>query len=143
MNYKELLNQHDKEMNEFSEKYIYWIFGTNESDIIHQMDELGLSLDDLISIGNSGYIEKENYDSFVQLQKRIKKEHKQYMLNNVYEVVYYQCWNLEMELSLSYTYNDLIYKVLDFSYAESKKHGLEIEKALSDYRREFYEEDCS
>lgn len=138
--YTELLNRHKAANDDFSEKYFYWL-PDDDSQVMQKMDELGLSLHDLVQVCDGGYVHKDNYNSFLELQQQIKREHKAYMLNHVYEVVYYQCWNYGMEENLSYNYHDFIFKLLDFSIEEFTNNADEIERALWDYQMEFYN-DC-
>lgn len=138
MDYKELLDKHSKELNEFSKDKIYFFFGT-ENDVQNKLNELDLSIDDLVNIGLGGYIRKEfkaDYDTIIE---RHSAEKKAYALNNVYEVVKYYCWDYEIEISLSYTYDDVLYILCDFTADEVKQNLKEIRKAFKDYRKEFYE----
>lgn len=139
MDFRELQGRHETELNEFSKDKIFFIFGTSEQEILNKMKELNLNPNDLINIGLSGYIKKEYYNEFKEILKRQAKEQHEYTLNNMYEVVKYYCWNYEIEISLSYSYNDVLTVLLDLNETEIKEHEKEIKRAFKDYKKEFYE----
>ena len=138
MNYNELLEKHQQEFDEFSKDKIYVAFGTKEQ-IIEKLHENNLELSDLINLGNGAFIKKEHEHELNELIERQSKEKHEYTLNNIYEVVTYQCWNYEIEISLSYSYHDLIYKIIGLSKDEANEHASDISKAFEDYRKEFHE----
>ena len=128
--YTKLLEKHKAANDDFSEKYFYWIPDDSQETR------------NLVKICDGGYVHKDNYDSFMELQQQIQREHKEYLLTHVYEVVYFQCWNYQMEENLSYTYHDFIFNILDFSSDEVRDYADEIERAIWDYQWEFYHDDC-
>ena len=128
--YTKLLEKHKAANDDFSEKYFYWIPDDSQETR------------NLVKICDGGYVHKDNYDSFMELQHQIQREHKEYLLTHVYEVVYFQCWNYQMEENLSYTYHDFIFNILDFSSDEVRDYADEIERAIWDYQWEFYHDDC-
>lgn len=139
MDFQELQEKHQKELNNFSKDKIFFIFGSSEQEILNKMQELNLNPNDLINIGLSGYIKKEYYNEFKEILKRQANEQHQYTLNNMYEVVKYYCWNYEIEISLSYSYNDVLTVLLDLNETEIKENEKEIKRAFKDYKKEFYE----
>lgn len=138
MNYNELLEKHQQEFNDFSEDKLYVAFGTNEQ-IIDKLHESNVELSDLINLGNGTFIKKEHEDEFDALLEKQAKEKHDYTLNNVYEVLTYYLWNYEVEISLSYSYHDIVYKMLGLSKNELDAHSYDINKAIEDYKKEFYE----
>ena len=139
MSYQELLNDHETELNNFSKDKIFYFFGTSENEILNKMQEKNLKPADLISIGLSGYILKEYWPEFKEILNRQAKEQKEYTLNNIYEVVKYYCWDYEIEISLSYSYNDVLTILCDLNETEIKENETEIKRAFKDYKKEFYE----
>ena len=131
MCYTELLEKHKAANDDFSEKYFYWLPEDDSQET-----------QNLVKVCAGGYVHKDKYDSFMELQQQIQREHKEYLLNHVYEVVYFQCWNYQMEENLSYTYHDFIFNILDFSSDEVRDYADEIERAIWDYQWEFYHDDC-
>lgn len=139
MEFQELIKKHETELNEFSKDKIFFIFGSSQEEILNKMQELNLNPNDLIGIGLSGYIKKEYYNEFKEILKRQAKEQHEYTLNNMYEVVKYYCWNYEIEISLSYSYNDVLTVLIGLNETEIKEHEKEIKQAFKDYKKEFYE----
>lgn len=139
MTYKELLKKHEDETNQMvkDDKILYFI-GSRE-DIQRKMEDKDVTVDQLISIGYGAYVKKEYYDEVNAMFDRHAEEQKQYALNNTYEVVKHYLWDYEIEISLSYTYEDVIYKLVGLTKEEANERAKEIDKAFKDYRREFYE----
>ena len=129
--YTELLEKHKAANDDFSEKYFYWLPEDDSQET-----------QNLVKVCAGGYVHKDKYDSFMELQQQIQREHKEYLLNHVYEVVYFQCWNYDMEENLSISYYDFIFNILDFSSDEVRDYADEIERAIWDYQWEFYHDDC-
>lgn len=139
MEYEELLAKHEDETNQkVKEDKILFFIGSRE-DIQTKMEDKGVTPNDLVSIGAGGYVKKEYYDEVNAMFDRHAEEQKEYALNHTYEVVKYYCWNYEIEISLSYTYEDVIYKLVGLTKDEANERANEIDKAFKDYRREFYE----
>ena len=58
---------------------------------------------------------------------------------NVYEVTKNELWNYEIEMSLSYSYDEFLAKIIGLEPEEIEANKEEIDKAIDDYRKEFYE----
>ena len=139
MTYKELLKKHEDETSQMvkDDKILYFI-GSKE-DIQNKMKQKGVTANDLVSAGAGAYIKKEYYDEVEAMFDRHAEEQKQYALANTYEVVKHYLWDYEIEISLSYTYEDAIYKLVGLTKDEANERADEIDRAIKDYRREFYE----
>ena len=133
MTYKELLKKHEDETNQMvkEDKILYFI-GSRE-DIQRKMEDKDVTSDQLISAGYGAYFKKEYYDEINAMFDRHAEEQRQYALNNTYEVVKYYCWNYEIEISLSYTYEDVIYKLVGLTKDEAQQRAREIDRAFKDY----------
>lgn len=138
MKYSELLEKHHQEFNNFSKGKIYVAFGT-ENEILEKLQQQNVDASDLINLGNGCFLKKEFIDEFNALVEKQANEKKAFTLDNVYEVVSYECWNHEIEISLSYSYHDLVYKIVGLTEDEAKEHSYDVSKAIEDYRKEFYE----
>lgn len=137
MSYEELLKRHEEEASKFSEGKIYFIFVSNENELIKELEERGLTPEDVRSIGSGGYIKKEYVKDFQDLLLRHSKEKKEYTLNNIYEVVLYYCWDYELYISISYDLDTMLTDLLDLTPEEIKANEKEINRAWKDYKREF------
>ena len=137
MIYEELLKRHEEEASKFSEGKIYFIFVSNENELINELEERGLTPEDVRSIGSGGYIKKEYVKDFQDLLLRHSKEKKEYTLNNIYEVVLYYCWDYELYISISYDLDTMLTDLLDLTPEEIKANEKEINRAWKDYKREF------
>lgn len=69
--YLELKNKNQKIFNDFSEKYIYWIFAFGNKEFDDKLKEHGLTKDDIISIGAGGFIKKEHRESYLNEMNRL------------------------------------------------------------------------
>ena len=118
---------------------IFWIFASSETEFLNKLDELNLKPDDLRAIGAGGYILKEYTSEFYEIINRHFDEKKEYTLNNIYEVVKYYLWDFEMEISISMTLKELLEDFLDLSQEQIKQNATEINRAIDDYKKEFYE----
>ena len=137
MDYRELLKRHEEEASTFSEGKIYFIFVSNEAELIEELNKRGLTPQDVRSIGGGGYIKKEYVKDFSDLLTRHAKEKKEYTLNNIYEVVNYYCWDYELYISISYDLDTMLTDLLDLSPEEIKANQKEINRAWRDYKRDF------
>ena len=137
MSYEDILKRHEQEASTFSEGKIYFIFASNETDFLNKLEEKGLKPDDLRSLGAGGYIKKEYVKEFNDLLLRHEKEKKEYTLNNIYEVVLYYCWDYELYISISYDLDTMLTDLLGLTPEEIKANEKEINRAWSDYKREF------
>lgn len=137
MNYEDLLKRHEEEASTFSDGKIYFIFVGTETELIRELNQRGLSPEDVRSIGGGGYIKKEYVKDFQDLLLRHAKEKKEYTLNNIYEVVLYYCWDYELYISISYDLDTMLTDLLDLTPEEIQANQEEIKRAWSDYKREF------
>lgn len=138
MNYKDLKEKHEKEVNEFSKGNIIVLLG-NEEEVTAKLTENNLTVEDIVNLGAGLYLKKEAIPEYNELIRKHDKEFYEYYFNNVYEVTKYELWNYETEISLSYSYNDILTKVLGLSEEEIAANKDEIDKAIADYKKEFYE----
>lgn len=138
MNYRELKKKHEEEASAFSKDKIYFVFGSSEEEVIEKLADKGVKPEDVYSMGAGGYIKKEYAEEFDSLIDRHMKEKKDYALANPYEVVYHELANYEAEISLSYSYNDILTIIIGFTPEEIKANKSEIDKAMKDYREDFY-----
>ena len=136
MTYKELLDKHIKEADEFSKDKIYFIFGS-ENEIYEKLRELGHAPEDFIYIGGGGFLLKEYKNEFYNLIDRQAKEKKDYLMANVYEVVNYYYWDYEVYISLDYNYTNILTELLGMTPEEIEANKDEINRAREDYIREF------
>lgn len=65
--YLELKKENQKKFNDFSKKYIYWIFAFSEKEFNDKLLELNLSKDDIVSIGAGGFIKKSDKEKYLSL----------------------------------------------------------------------------
>lgn len=99
----------------------------------------GLTVEDIVNLGAGTYLKKTAINEYKYLVEKQAKEYHEYLLNNIYEVVKYELWNYETEISLSYSYNDVLTKIIGLSEEEIKKNKIQIDKAIKHYKKEFYE----
>ncbi len=139
MTYKELLKKHEEETNQMVKdgKILYFI--GDSAKIQRQMEDKGIQQDQLVYVGAGAYIKKDCYDEVNGMFDRHAEEQRQYALTHTYEVVQHYCWDYEMAISLSYTYNDIIHMVVGLTKDEALERKDEISKAIKDYEKEFYE----
>lgn len=137
MDYKELRERHTEELNEFSKDKIYFIFVGTETELIRELNERGLTPQDVRSIGGGGYIKKEYVKQFNDILVRHAKEKKEYTLNNIYEVVQYYCWDYELYISMSYDLDSMLTDLLELTPEEIRANDKEITRAWNDYKKEF------
>ena len=77
--------------------------------------------------------------SYQELLYRHSKEKHDYLMANIYEVVKHYLWDFEMEISISMTLNELLYDFLGLTKDQVKENANIINKAIDDYKKEFYE----
>ena len=133
MNYKELKAKQEEELNSFSKGNIIVLIGTKE-EALAKLEAEGLTVEDVVNLGAGLYLKKESIPEYNELIKKQDKEYFEYFFNNVYEVA-----NYEMEISLSYSYDEFLNKIIGLSDEEIAANKDEINKAIADYRKEFYE----
>ena len=138
MNYKEFKEKQHKEYNEFLEGKIFILLGTEE-EALETLKEKGLTPSDVTNLGAGVYIISKYLPEYEAFTEKQDKEYHEYLLSNVYEVVNTELWNYEAEISLSYSYNDIIYKIVGLTKAEAEEHNIDVVKAIEDYKKEFHE----
>ena len=139
MNYREFKEKQEQELDTFSKGKIYYCLGINKKEVIDKLASHGLKPEDVVSIGLGGYIKKEYVEEYNSLLDKRAIEKHDFILDNVYECVNYELWNYEIEISLSYTYEDVPSKILGLSEEEIEANESEINRAFRDYKKEFYE----
>lgn len=139
MNYKELKEKQSEEINDFSKDNIIVILESTKEKALAKLEAEGLTVEDVVYLGAGLYLKKEAIPEYNELIKRHDKEYYEYFFNNVYEVVKYEAANYEMEISLSYSYDEFLNKIIGLSDEEIAANKDEINKAIADYRKEFYE----
>lgn len=136
-NMREFREKQSEEFNEFVKGNIFYLFGTEE-EAIETLAKEGLSVEDVVDIGLGGYLRKTKIDEYEALVMKLKEERHEFILNNLYDSLIYYLWDYEIEISLSYTYEDVPKVLLDLSDEEIKANQEVINKAFRDYREEFY-----
>lgn len=139
MNYKELKAKQEEELNSFSKGNIIVILASSEEEIKNKLIEENITKEDVVYLGAGLYLKKEAIPEYNELIRKQDKEYFEYFFNNVYEVVKYEAANYEMEISLSYSYDEFLNKIIGLSDEEIAANKDEINKAIADYRKEFYE----
>lgn len=76
---------------------------------------------------------------FQKIIGKHSQELHEYITHNIYEAVNYECWNYELEISMSYNYDTLLTHILRLTDEEIEENKTEIQKAIKDYKKEFWE----
>lgn len=100
--YKNFKDQQEKKTNEFTKKYMFFIFAFSENEFQKELDKLGYKKNDIINVGAGGYCLKQNYDLVNEYLDKIVDEKMQYIHKsneNFYGALYYELWNNEYYLS--------------------------------------------
>lgn len=138
MTYKELLEKQKEETNQMvNDGKIMYFIGDSKA-IQRKMEDKGVTEDQLVYVGAGAYIKKDCYDEVNGMFDRHAEEQRQYALTNTYEVVQHYCWDYEMAISISYTYNDIIHMFVGLTKDEALERKDEINRAIKDYETEFY-----
>ena len=139
MNYKEFKEEQEKKANEFTEGKLFFAFGTTEEEVKRKLKEdYNVESSEVVGIGAGTYIKKENYKEVMQFFDQQAKEFKEFSLANLYDVLTYEMANHELEISLSYSYRSFLTDWLGLTEEEIEDNKEEIEKAIKDYRIDFY-----
>lgn len=140
MNYKEFKEEQEKKANEFTDGKIYFAFGTTEEEVKRKLKEdYNVESSEVVGIGAGTYIKKEDYKEVMQFFDQQAKDFKEFSLANLYDVLTYEMANHELEISLSYSYRSFLTDWLGLTEEEIAANKDEINKAIVDYRKEFYE----
>ena len=137
MNYREFKEKQSEEFNSFIKGKIIILLGTEE-EALAKLEKENLTTSDLVNLGAGTYLIKKYLPEYEAFNEKQDKEYHEYLLNNVYEVVNTELWNYETEISLSYSYHDIIYKIVGLTKEEAEDHKLEVAEAIDDYKEEFY-----
>ena len=137
MNYREFKEKQSEEFNSFIKGKVIILLGTEE-EALAKLEENNLTTSVLVNLGAGSYIIKKYLPEYEAFNKQQDKEYHEYLLNNVYEVVNTELWNYETEISLSYSYNDVIYKIVGLTKEEAEANKVDVAKAIEDYKEEFY-----
>lgn len=138
MNYKKLKAKQEEELNSFSKSNIIVILEFTKEKALAKLEAEGLTVEDVVDLGAGLYLKKEAVPEYNELIKKHNKEFHEYFFNNVYEVIKYEAANYEMEISLSYSYDEFL-NIIGLSDEEITDNKVEINKAITDYKKEFYE----
>lgn len=139
MNYKELKEKQSEEINDFSKDNIIVILESTKEKALAKLEAEGLTVEDVVNLGAGLYLKKTAVPEYNEITKRHDKEFYEYYFNNVYEVTKYELWNYEIEISLSYSYDEFLTKIIGLTPEEIAANKVEIDKAIADYKKEFYE----
>ena len=71
--YVELKNNNQKRFDEFSKKYIYWIFAFSDKQFNDKLKEHKLTRDEIISIGAGGFIKREHKKLYLEEMNRLRR----------------------------------------------------------------------
>ena len=137
-NVREFREKQSEEFNEFSEGNVFWLFGSKE-EAIETLAKEGLTIEDVVAIGLGGYLRKSKIDEYKALRDKQRIERHDFIINNLYDSLIYYLWDYEIEISLSYTYEDVPKILLELTDEEIEANQEVINKAFRDYKKEFYE----
>lgn len=140
LNYLEFKEEQEKKANEFTEGKLFFAFGTTEEEVKRKLKEdYNVESSEVVGIGAGTYIKKEDYKEVMQFFDQQAKEFKEFSLANLYDVLTYEMANHELEISLSYSYGSFLTDWLGLTEEEIEANKEEIDRAIADYRKEFYE----
>lgn len=138
MNYTELKAKHEEELNSFSKDNMIVIIVSTKEEALAKLEAEGLTVEDVVYLGAGIYLKKEAVPEYNELVKRHDEEFYKYYFNNVYEVTKYELANYETEISSTYSYEDILTRVIGLTAEEIEANKEEINKAIKDYREDFY-----
>ena len=138
MKYKDFKKQQEEEANEFLDGKMFFAFGTTEEEVKEKLEAQGVDVENIVGVGAGTYILKECYDDVLKFFDKQAKELKEFTLNNLNDVLTYEFANHELEISLSYSYKSFLTEWVGLTEAEIEENKDEINKAIADYRKDFY-----
>ena len=139
MNYIEFKKQKEEEANEFTEGKLFFAFGFTEEEVRNILKEdYNVEAEDVVGIGAGAYILKDSYTDIMKFFSKQAEEFKEFRLANIYDSLVYEFGNNELEINLDYSYKSFLIEELDFSEEEIEANKEEINKAINDYRKDFY-----
>lgn len=136
MSYYELKTKQQEEFDNFSNKYILCAF--TKEDFNKELSKHNLKEEDVVRIISGSYISKENVDKLNNLLIKQQKEKYDYTINHVKEVVKHELANYEAEISMSYTYAEIISQIIGLTEEDQTKYRKEIKEAVEEYKEDFY-----
>lgn len=139
MTYREFKKIQEEKANEFTKDKMFFAFGTSEDEVKARLEEQGVNIENVVGVGAGAYIKKDSYDDVLKFFDNQAKEFKEYTLNNLNDVLTYEFANHELEISLSYSYHSFLTEWMGLSEDEIEENKDEINKAIVDYRKNFYE----
>lgn len=139
MTYREFKRIQEEKANEFTKDKMFFAFGTSEDEVKAKLEEQGVDVENVVGVGAGTYILKDSYDDVLRFFDNQAKEFKEYTLNNLNDVLTYEFANHELEISLSYSYRSFLTEWVGLSEDEIEENKDEINKAIADYRKDFYE----
>lgn len=72
--YKEMMNKHQEEYNEFSKNKVIYIFAFCEEDFNKKLSEYDLTINDISSLGGGAFVRKNYKEELKNLFRRQKEE---------------------------------------------------------------------
>jgi len=138
LNYLEFKKKQEEKANEFTKGKIYFAFGTSEEEVKTKLEAQGVNVENIVGVGAGTYILKECYDDVLKFFDKQAKEFKEFTLNNLHDVLTYEFANHELEISLSYSYRSFLTEWVGLTEEEIEENKDEINKAIADYRTDFY-----
>lgn len=139
MNYREFKEEQEKKANEFTEGKLFFAFGTTEEEVKRKLKEdYNVESSEVVGIGAGTYIRKEDYSEVMDFFNKQAEEFKEFTLANLYDVLFYEMANHELEISLSYSYRSFLTEWIGLTEEEIEANKEEINKAIKDYREDFY-----
>lgn len=139
MNYTEFRKLKEKEANEFTKDKLFFSFGFTEEEVRRQLKEdYNVEAEDVVGIGAGTYILKDSYTDVMKFFSKQAEEFKQFRLANIYDSLLFEFGNHELEINLDYSYRSFLTEELDFTEEEIEANKSEINKAIQDYRTDFY-----
>lgn len=139
MNYREFKEKQRTEANSFTENKMFFAFGTTEEEVRRKLKEdYNVEAEEVVGIGAGTYILKDSYTDVMKFFNKQAEESKEFTLNNLYDVLFYEFANHELEISLSYSYRSFLTEWIGLTEEEIEENKEVIDKAIKDYREDFY-----
>lgn len=96
--YREYKANQEKPTNDIIKQYIFFIFANNEQEFNQQLQEKGLTKDEITSYGaGGGYCKKKDKPVLDAYFEKLEQDKQQYLMDqdNFYGALYYELWNYE------------------------------------------------
>ena len=140
MDYRELKDKLTEEHNEFSKKYLVIAFDRDTFEA--ELNKKGFNEADMVNVFSGVYINKKDIPMYNDLVKRHDKEYNEFILSNpgnLTDAITIEASNHELEISLDLSYDDLLTDILGLTEDEIADNRETIEDAISQYKKDFYE----